>query len=238
MICRLDFCETCKDESWTRRDSETVLLVSNCCRNHTLPFLAFFVLPMIWSCYSHESLLWPLIALQPGHVSASFLRQQLLCCTRLWYEAQDLAAIQSILGDRWVYWDKLVEEFKYSILSFPEISTFKIGFSSFLKKFEVIIFPFKVYICAFYNGNIIKFLIINFISNIWMSWLVFVSFNLKVSIKMIHRCIWRTLMWFHLLVRQKDELVAYLLDLRSTFVSHSHAKAPCTWVHCPAAHLI
>lgn len=60
-------------------------------------------------------------------------------------------------------------------------------------QFEVItiIFLFRVYVC--HSGNIIKFLIIHFMSNIGMSWLVFISLNLKVSIKMIHKWVWRGL---------------------------------------------
>ena len=65
------------------------------------------------------------------------------------------------------------------------------------------------------------------------------TLNLKVSIKMVHKCIWSVLTWFHLLVRQRDELVVYLLDLRM----HIHFTFTCQGtMHLsalpPAAHLI
>ena len=78
--------------------------------------------------------------------------------------------------------------------------------------------------------------IIHFIFKVWMSWLMFISVNLKVCIKMV-RGIWRILTWYHLIVRQRMnwQCIYWILDF--TFISDPLAKALCTWVPCRLQHI-
>lgn len=110
----------------------------------------------------------------------------------------------------------------------------------FLYSFKVIFIIFLLKVCVYVWPVWKHYKMIPFVSKVWMSWLVLISLNLKVSIKIIHRCIWRVLTWFHLIVRRRGmnwQCIYWILDC--TFISDSQARdcAPECTVACSAFNL-